>query len=137
LKRRNYVPFIKIATLPNTLDKAKIMQGVEEALYKAKYKERELMPRNMATCIWQTHDCVVHKLKPYTIFDPKLEEIPVFVDLYVNTIFGSGEVALIMETVAKALSDGTGVDLKWIFIQVHVGAMGYVFINGKVSGGEA
>jgi hypothetical protein len=130
------MPFIKISTLPNTLDKARIMREVEDALYTRKYEEKPLMPRNMATCIWATHDCVVHKLKPYSKFDPKASEVPVFVDLYVNTQFGSDKVAVIMETVADALSKGTGVDIKWIFIQVHVGAPGYVFINGKVFRGE-
>ena len=124
------MPFIKISTLHNNLDKVAIMKAVETDLYN--YDNGKLMPENMATCIWQTNDCIVHKKKPYTQFNPSLEEIPVFVDLYVNTLFSKDKVAIIMEVVAKALSKGTGVDLKWIFIHTHVGGPGYVFINGSV-----
>jgi hypothetical protein len=130
------MPFIKISTLPNKLDKAAIMKNVEAALYHYEYQGAKLMPENMATCMWLTHDCVVHKLEPHTQFDASEEEIPVFVDLYVNTQFKSDQVAVIMQVIAEALSKGTRVDIKWIFIQVHVGMPGYVFINGNVFSGK-
>jgi hypothetical protein len=130
------MPFIKISTLPNLLDKAAIMKKVEAALYNCEYQGAKLMPENMATCIWQTQDCVVHKLEPHSQFDPTQEEVPVFVDLYVNTQFKSDEVAVIMEIIATTLSKETGVGLKWIFIQTHIGLPGYVFINGKVFNGK-
>jgi hypothetical protein len=130
------MPFIKISTLPNNLDKAAIMKAVESDLYSYDYDGAELMPRNMATCIWQTSDCIVHKIESHTQFDPKQEEVPVFVDLYVNTQFSADQVATIMRVVANALSKGTGVDLKWIFIHTHVGEPGYVFINGKLFNGK-
>ncbi len=126
------MPFIKISTLPNKLKKAKIMKNVEKALYSCEIEGKKLMPDNMATCMWQTQDCVVHKLKGYKKFNPKLVEIPVFVDLYANTMFKTEEVAKIMEIVASELSKGTGVDHNYIFIQTHVGKSGYVFINGEV-----
>lgn len=90
------------------------------------------MPENMATCMWQTQDCVVHKLDAYQEFDPKSVEIPVFVDLYVNTMFATKKMGKIMEIIASELSKGTGADHQYIFIQVHVGSPGYVFINGEV-----
>lgn len=129
------MPFIKISTLPNSLDKASIMKNVEQALYTAEFEGTELMPKNMATCIWETQDCVVHKIEDYEKFDPTLEEIPVFVDLYVNTIFSTEKVAVIMSIIADELSKGTKVDRKWIFIHTHVGNPGYVFINGEVWNG--
>jgi hypothetical protein len=130
------MPFIKISTLPNKLNKAAIMKDIEAALYHYEYRGSKLMPENMATCIWQTNDCVVHKLESYSQLDPEQKEIPVFVDLYVNTQFKSDETAIIMQVIAETLSKGTGVDIKWIFIQVHIGMPGYVFINGNVFTGK-
>jgi hypothetical protein len=78
----------------------------------------------------------VHKLESYSQLDPEQKEIPVFVDLYVNTQFKSNETAIIMQVIAETLSKGTGVDIKWIFIQVHIGMPGYVFINGNVFTGK-
>jgi hypothetical protein len=128
------MPFIKISTLPISLDKAAIMKAVENDLYN--YDEGKLMPENMATCIWQTSDCIVHKKEQHTRFHQTQEEVPVFVDLYVNTQFSADQVATIMKVVANALSKGTGVDLRWIFIHTHIGEPGYVFINGKVFDGK-
>ncbi|MDR3705704.1 MAG: hypothetical protein P4L28_07360 [Paludibacteraceae bacterium] len=130
------MPFIKISTLLNSLDKAAIMKNIENKLYNCDYQKDKLMPPNMATCIWQTNDCVVHKLESHTQFDPKQEEIPVFVDLYVNTQFKSDQVAIIMQVIAEELSNDTGIDIKWVFIQVHIGLPGYVFINGNVFTGK-
>ena len=126
------MPFIKISTLPNTLDKAAIMKNVENALYTAVFEDKQLMPANMATCLWQTTDCVVHKLEPYVEFDPQAIEIPIFVDLYVNTIFSEAKLGRIMEIIGHELSAGTGIDPNYVFIQTHVGKAGYIFINGEV-----
>lgn len=130
------MPFIKISTLTNSLDKAAIMKNIENKLYYHDYQGEKLMPQNMATCLWQTNDCIVHKQEAHTQFDPKQEEIPVFVDLYVNTQFKSDQVAIIMQIIAEELSNGTGIDIKWVFIQVHIGLPGYVFINGSVFSGK-
>ena len=129
------MPFIKISTLPNKLDKAGIMENVEKALYNCEFEGEKLMPENMATCIWQTQDCVVHKLEPHVKFDPKAIEMPVFVDLYVNTVFTKTQVGKIMEIVAGELSVRTGTDHKYIFIHTHIGNPGYIFINGEVWNG--
>ena len=129
------MPFIKISTLPNKLNKAEIMKNVENALYKCEFEGEKLMPENMATCIWETQDCVVHKLEPHKKFDPKAIEIPVFVDLYVNTIFTEPQVGKIMEIIGNELSSGTGIDIKYVFIHTHIGNPGYIFINGKVWNG--
>ena len=126
------MPFIKISTLPNTLDKVTIMRNVENALYTAVFEEKQLMPPNMATCMWQTMDCVVHKLEPYREFDPQAIEVPVFVDLYVNTIFSEAKLKVIMEIIGRELSAGTGIAPNYVFIQTHVGKAGYIFINGEV-----
>jgi hypothetical protein len=126
------MPFIKISTLPNKLNKAEIMKNVENALYTTVFEGKELMPKNMATCMWQTQDCVVHKLDAYEEFNPKSVEIPVFVDLYVNTMFTTKKMAKVLEIIADELSKGTGADHKYIFIQIHLGNLGYVFINGEV-----
>lgn len=126
------MPFIKISTLPNKLDQAAIMKNVEEALYSAVFEGKQLMPRDMATCLWLTMDCVVHKLEPYTEFDPQAIEVPVFVDLYVNTIFSEAKLKTIMEIIGRELSAGTGIGPNYVFIQTHVGKAGYIFINGEV-----
>jgi hypothetical protein len=129
------MPFIKISTLPNHLNKAEIMKNVENALYNCEFEGKKLMPVNMATCIWQTEDCVVHKLEAHKKFDPKAIEIPVFVDLYVNTIFSKPKVGKIMEIIGEELSKGTGIDARYVFIHTHVGNPGYIFINGEVGNG--
>lgn len=129
------MPFIKISTLPNSLNKAEIMKSVENALYTCEFEGKQLMPENMATCIWQTQDCVVHKLESYEKFDPKAIEIPVFVDLYVNTIFSESKVGKIMEIIGAELSKGTGINANYVFIHTHVGNPGYIFINGEVWNG--
>lgn len=129
------MPFIKISTLRNKLNKAEIMKQVENALYTTEIKDEKLVPKGMATCIWQTQDCVVHELIAHQDFDPKSVEIPVFVDLYVNTMFTTEKMGRIMEVIADELSKGTGANHKYIFIQIHMGNPGYVFINGKVWNG--
>ena len=126
------MPFIKISTLRNKLNKAEIMKNIESALYTTECDGEKLVPENMATCMWQTQDCVVHKLDAYQDFHPKSVEIPVFVDLYVNTMFTTEKMGKIMEVIADKLSKGTGANHQYIFIQIHMGNPGYVFINGNV-----
>ena len=126
------MPFIKISTLRNVSETGKIMKSLEKTLYEYDYKGKKLMPKDMATCMWQTTDCMVHKMDEYYEFNKDQVEIPVFVDLYVNTWFDEGEVGKIMEIIADELSKGTKIDRNYVFIHTHVGNPGYIFISGKI-----
>lgn len=126
------MPFIKITTLRNVPETAKIMRDLERELYEYELEGQPLMPKNMATCMWQTSDCMVHGLETHYEFDQFQIEIPVFVDLYVNTIFTDRQLGKIMHIIADKLSEGTGVNRKFVFIHVHLGKPGHVFINGEV-----
>lgn len=129
------MPFIKISSLRKVPKTGKVMRSIEKALYKKKFKGKNLIPENMATCMWQTTDCMVHQLEPHYEFNKKQVEIPIFVDLYVNTWFTKKQVGKIMDIIATQLSKRTKLNKKYVFIQVHIGKPGYVFINGKVFSG--
>lgn len=105
------------------------MKNVEETLCLCDLEVEKLMSENMATCIGLTQDSIAHKLNAYSEFDSKLVEIPIFIDLYVNTIFSKKKVVRIMEIIGAELSKGTSVDSKYVFIHTHVGNTDYVFIN--------
>jgi hypothetical protein len=127
------MPFIKISALQEVPNKDKLMQNVEQALYDCQFRNAPLMPQNMATCLWQTLDSIIHKGEVHHAFEKEKAEVPVFVDLYVNRIFNHEGISLIMETIADTLS-GTGeINKKNIFIHVHEGNPGFIYINGAVS----
>lgn len=129
------MPFIKISSLPNTLDKAAIMKKLEKALY-----DDKLLPKDMGTCIWSTSECVVHSQQVYGVFETKDDSFSdlVFVDLYLNTILNEDGIRGVMEKIWFELGNAPGINKDRIFIHVHVGAPGRVLINNKVwTGGEA
>ncbi|MFC1747737.1 hypothetical protein ACFL2V_02920 [Pseudomonadota bacterium] len=59
------------------------MKRVENGLY-----ENDLLLKDMATCIWNTSDCVVHSQQVYESLDSKEGTFAdlIFVELYLNTV---------------------------------------------------
>ena len=128
------MPFIKISSLPNNLDKSSILCKLEKALY-----DKGVLPQDMATCIWSTNDCVVHRQTAYENFENTSDGFSdlIFVDLYLNTILNEDAIRSVMETIWSELGENDGINRDHIFIQVHVGAPGRVLINNKIwTGGE-
>jgi hypothetical protein len=126
------MPFIKISTLKNVPEREQIMKNVEQALYNIKVKGTQLIPDNMATCMWQSLDIIVHKIDAHRIFNKKDKEIPIFVDLYMNTVFNQDGISLVMKTIADELSRIGDINRKNVVIMVHLGQPGYIFINGDI-----
>lgn len=126
------MPFIKISTLKNVPERERIMKNIEKALYDIKVKGAQLIPDNMATCMWQSLDIVVHKIDAHRMFNKKDKEIPIFVDLYMNSVFNQDGISFVMETIADGLSSTGEINRKNVVIMVHVGKPGYIFINGAI-----
>ncbi|NOQ25623.1 MAG: hypothetical protein GQ564_09715 [Bacteroidales bacterium] len=126
------MPFIKISSLQNVPKREQIMKNVEQALYAIKVNGIKLIPDNMATCMWQTLDIVVHSNDAHRIFNKTDDEIPIFVDLYMNTVFNQDGISLVMETIADELSNIGEINRDNVVIMVHVGKPGYIFINGDI-----
>ncbi|NOQ75277.1 MAG: hypothetical protein GQ574_24915 [Crocinitomix sp.] len=126
------MPFIKISTLKNVPEREQIMKNIENALYTITVNGVRLIPDAMATCMWQSLDIVVHKNDAHRIFNKKDVEIPIFVDLYMNTVFNQDGISLVMETIADELSNIGEINRDNVVIMVNVGKPGYIFINGKI-----
>lgn len=127
------MPFVKISALKEVHSKDEVMKNVERALYKCEYRDKPLVPVGMATCLWQTLDSVVHKNEAYVVHKKSLVEIPVFVDLYINSSFNEEGVYVLTKTIANAISETGEINIENVFIHVHVGKPGYVFISGHIS----
>ncbi len=125
------MPFIKISTLKNVPEKEQLMVDIEKALYDIEFNGTQLIPDNMATCMWQTLDGVVHKKEIHQTFNKDDVEIPIFVDLYINTIFNQDGISIVMETIAETLSSGE-IKKENVVIMVHLGQPGYIYISGKI-----
>lgn len=128
------MPFIKISSLPTDIDKAAIMKKLEKELY-----DDELLPKDMATCIWNTSDCIVHSQTDYKILEPKEGSFSdlIFVDLYLNTIINEDGIGKIMKKIWSVLGEEAAINKDHIFIHVHLGTPGRVLINNKIwTGGD-
>ena len=66
------------------------------------------------------------------IFNKEDVEIPIFVDLYMNTVFNQDGISLVMETIADQLSNIGEINRDNVVIMVHVGKPGYIFISGHI-----
>lgn len=126
------MPFIKISTLKNVPEREQIMINIEKGLYAIKVNDVQLIPENMATCMWQSMDIIVHKYDAHRVFNKKDVEMPIFVDLYMNTVFNQDGISLVMETIADGLSSTGEINRNNVVIMVHVGKPGYIFINGDI-----
>ncbi len=128
------MPFVKIsALLGQSLKVDEIMEAMENDLY-----ENEIIPKGSSTFLWQTLDCITHTLastgKQESLFefDSTKKEFPVFIDLYLNSVFKYDDIAKIMKSLTSVLSDKTKIDPKNIFIHTHIGAPGHVYILDSV-----
>lgn len=121
------MPFVKISALPNKFDVGKIMKEMEEKFYDA-----TVVPEGKATFLWQTLDCITHNGDSQYEFDPKKDEFPIFVDLYVDSVFNYREISEMMESITSELNSQTQIDRKWVFIFTHIGNPGHVYVMDKV-----
>jgi hypothetical protein len=128
------MPFVKISCLETVPDRHELMCAVEQGLYDIQIDGNPLMPANMATCLWQNLDSIVHKKSIQQKHQADISEIPVFVDLYLNTSFDNESIALIMKSIADNLSASGTIMRDNVFIHTHIGQPGQVFISGSVTG---
>ena len=128
------MPFIKISALPDkSLKVDEIMEAMENELYLS-----GILTRGSTTFLWQTLDCITHTRmntgKQESLFqlDPHKDKFPVFIDLYLTTVFKYDDIAKIMKSITHSLSDKINYNPKNIFIHTHVGTPGHVYILDEV-----
>lgn len=128
------MPFIKISALPTTEFKdSDVMEAMEDAL-----AADAGLDIGTTSFLWQTLDCMTHRVMGETAyrsireFDATQDEFPIFVDLYVTSVFDYSAIRKIMETIAKSLAKETPITEENVFIHVHVAQPGHVYISGKV-----
>ncbi len=126
------MPFIKISTLRNVPEREQLMKNVEQGLYDIEVDNRKLIPEGMATCMWQSMDLIVHNSEVHREFNKTDVETPIFVDLYMNTVFNQDGITLVMQTIAHQLCSVGDISHDNVVIMVHLGQPGYIFISGKV-----
>lgn len=129
------MPFVKISALPgNDFDCAEVMEAMEDEFAKKKTG----LPIGTATFIWQTLDCITHRQKGETDprslkkFDPSEKEIPIFVDLYITSVFNYENIANMMDSITTILNEKTRIPREYVFIHTHIGNPGRVYINDEV-----
>lgn len=128
------MPFVKISSLPGMeFSRAKVMEAMEDD-----FAETANLPVGTASFIWQTLDCITHRMsgkKEYrscSTFDTTEKEIPLFVDLYLTSVFDYDGIAKIMKSIVRVLVAKTGINEKYVFIHTHVAQPGHVFISGNL-----
>lgn len=130
------MPFVKISALPSKSHHVdKIMEAMEYDLY-----QKEILPTGSATILWQKLDCITHtpactgKQESVIEFDSTKNEFPIFVDLYLTTVFNYEVIAKIMKSITATLSSKTKIDPKYVFIHTHMGnpVHVYVYVFDKV-----
>lgn len=128
--------FVKISALSGkSLKVDEIMGAMESDLYD---DDKKILPKGSSTFLWQTLDCITHtpkstgKQESLFELDSKKDEFPIFVDLYLTTVFKYDEIAKIMRSITSILSAKTKIDKKNIFIHTHIGSPGHVYILDEV-----
>lgn len=130
------MPFVKISALPIPLDgfvPSDVMEAMEED-----FDKNAGLPIGSATFLWQTLDCITHRLKgavnPRSVeeFDPSEKQIPIFVDLYITSVFDYASIAKIMKSITTILHEKTKIDCDCVFIHTHIAEPGTVYISDKV-----
>ncbi len=128
------MPFVKISVLP--IDDCKpsdVMEAMEDD-----FALNAGLPVGSATFLWQTLDCITHrqagKVEHRSIekFDPSEEEIPIFVDLYITSVFDYESIAKIMNSITTILNLKTNIARDNVFIHTHIADPGHVYISDKV-----
>lgn len=128
------MPFVKISALPGgAFDCDQVMEAMEDD-----FARNAGLPLGTATFIWQTLDCMTHRLKGETAprslkkFDPSEKEIPIFVDLYITSVFDYESIAKMMNSITTVLNEKTQISREYVFIHTHIGNPGHVYINDGV-----
>ncbi len=128
------MPFVKISALP--IDSCKysaVMEAMEDD-----FAQNADLPIGSATFLWQTLDCITHRQKgeidyrSLKEFDPSEKEIPIFVDLYITSVFDYESIAKIMNSITTILNKKTKIDREFVFIHTHIADPGHVYISGEV-----
>ena len=130
------MPFVKISALPAKSFKIEeVIRAVEVRLYKGK---GAFLPEGSATVMWQTLNAIAHTRKAthkqecLYEFDAEKKEFPIFVDLYLTSVFSYGEISKIMKSVTSTIAELTEIDPRFVFIHSHIGSPGHVFIGNDV-----
>jgi len=128
------MPFVKISALPGgDFNCAEVMEAMEE-----NFALKADLPLGTATFIWQSLDCMTHRQKGETAprslkkFDPSAKEIPIFVDLYITSVFDYESIAKMMDSITTVLNKKTCIPREYVFIHTHIGNPGHVYINDGV-----
>ncbi|BHH82400.1 hypothetical protein [Desulforhopalus sp. 52FAK] len=130
------MPFVKISALPaKSYEIEEVIRAVEVRLYEGK---GGFLPVGSATVLWQTLNAIAHtpeatgKQEYLYEFDAEKKEFPIFVDLYLTSVFSYGEIAKIMNSVTSTIAELTEIDPRFVFIHSHIGNPGHVFIDNGV-----
>lgn len=128
------MPFVKISALPSDDFKdSDVMEAMEDA-----FALKAGLDIGTASFLWQTLDCMTHRKKGQTSYrslrrlDVTEDEMPIFVELYITSVFDYSAIELIMETIADTLVEKTKITKENIFIHTQVAQPGQVYISGKV-----
>lgn len=130
------MPFVKISALPSEdFDCSTVMEKMETAF--ADHPDLGLV-YGTTTFMWQTLDCITHRLTGETAprsrreFNPSDIQIPVFVDLYITSVFTYSQIKDIMETITTSLHEHTKIPRESVFIHTHVAQPGQAYISDSV-----
>ncbi len=128
------MPFVKISALPSRhFHDSDVMEAMEDD-----FAENADLPIGSATFLWQTLDCMTHRRTGETRyhslrkFNPAEKEFPIFVDLYVTSVFDYAGITKIMKSITRVLHRKTKIDKKYVFIHTHIADPGHVYISGEV-----
>ena len=128
------MPFVKISALPSDdFNCSDVMEVMEQD-----FADHAKLDLGSSTFLWQTLDCITHRLKgkpdprSRRKFDPSESEIPIFVDLYITTVFDYEWISLIMKSITTILHEQTNIPRESVFIHTHVADPGHVYISDKV-----
>lgn len=128
------MPFVKISSLPGgQFNRSAVMEAMEDD-----FAENAGLPIGTSSFIWQSLDCITHRqagqieYRSSREFNPSEKEIPIFVDLYVTSVFNYESISKIMGSITKILQKKTQIPREYIFIHAHIADPGHVYISGGV-----
>ncbi len=128
------MPFVKISALPSDdYNCSDVMEAMEDD-----FAQNADLPIGTATFLWQTLDCITHRQKgevdyrSLREFNPSEKEIPIFVDLYITSVFDYESIAKIMNSITTILNKKTNIQREYVFIHTHIADPGHVFISDAV-----
>ncbi|MEW6355577.1 MAG: lipocalin-like domain-containing protein [Planctomycetota bacterium] len=114
-------PMVRITAPPAIkVDKAKVLDELSKDISRDTGLDRSLL-----TCYWQVFDEI-------NCMGEKVDDHPIFVDLYVPGFLTDDIVAKVMHSVASSLARQMGIEKKWVFIHTHTAEQGRVLLSGEV-----